>query len=733
MPVNSCAAGHRTFGTLRIIPLVVAILILFSVPAFAAQRITKIQAVNLVDKVQICVNATEPITFTSKSSAKGGYTTFDLKGYYMPSRPGRMATGDARIVGVRYGRFRANPAVSRIAVGTRGRVHYSTRYLNDKCTLVLDVWKTTGPVAMKRHKMNLALSMVPAAQSMPVMATPNTKSIPTRANSAPASPAISEPTVVAEATRTTTTAVEAKPIVMAEATSPVRITRRASDAPVLQAAVVTAKPAPAAVKNICLDFVGADINDVLKALSVQSGSNIVCGSDVKGQVTVSLNRVSLDEALTYVAKLSGYPYAKASEDTFVVGNNVGSITGGGAGMVTNIVALRHSTIDDMISVLAKRVPVVTISSANSLGKGPDGKELPQPAGAARLALLSGSASDVAQARVVMAEVEDSMATQGASLEDHFYKIKYMDCQQLMTMVKSLVPSIVVTAGPVTGYQLTDKEKLTVGLSGDGAGDYSFKVQPDQIVLSGSKEDIDRAIALLDKVDVKPSYVLVEAQVTDISNDDAKQLGVSYTWPEFSFSQVVPALDKLNFPIGTTKKMDHQPFGFSAMLDAMVKNGHAKILASPKISVLDGKVGNIFVGDEVKYVINISQTPQGQNVTTETALVGVQLRFIPKVNPDGYITLNIHPEVSVITSFLQVEGTSIALPQIARRFTDSTNRVKNGQTIVIGGLIRDNEIVSMQKIPLLGDLPFLGNLFRHRSVTKQHSEVVIFITAKIIED
>ena len=76
---------------------------------------------------------------------------------------------------------------------------------------------------------------------------------------------------------------------------------------------------------------------------------------------------------------------------------------------------------------------------------------------------------------------------------------------------------------------------------------------------------------------------------------------------------------------------------------------------------------------------------------------------------------------------------MTLPTITRRYTDHVVRVKDNSTIVIGGLINDEEVKTMSKIPLLGDLPVLGHLFKHTSKTRGHSEVVIFITASIVKD
>jgi len=120
------------------------------------------------------------------------------------------------------------------------------------------------------------------------------------------------------------------------------------------------------------------------------------------------------------------------------------------------------------------------------------------------------------------------------------------------------------------------------------------------------------------------------------------------------------------------------------------------------------------------------------VQTETASVGITLRVTGKASPDGYITLYVHPEVSSITSFRDLPN-GISLPQIATRFVDTTVRVKSGETIAIGGLLREVDINNLQKVPIIGDIPFLGQLFRRSQKTKQRSEIVVFVTARATDD
>lgn len=542
-------------------------------------------------------------------------------------------------------------------------------------------------------------------------------------------------------------------------------------------------------KNISLDFHAADITDVLKALSVQSGTNIVTGTDVKGQVTVSLNRVSLRDALDMITKLSGYGYMAASEGTYLVGtsealNSAMGVVAMPAQTIFETVPICYANAEQLAKSLPDMVPGLKVAvQENKRQDASSGAPSTDQNGTmtgstitgqkeVRTLLISGSMDQVTTAKDIIAKVEDSMRMGygGVEVITKTYRIRYSDALELGKLINSVVPAVSVAYGPTTNFQLTEPEKLKGGYGGD-SGKYEFKVQPEMLIFTGSEDDVARVFDLLEEVDIKPVQILIEAKILDINNDAAKDIGIDWSWSTFSSTgqtninntneesldselldqtgaaavtglrygdggTIVEALDttlqELSIGRTVTRTLQLGPTQLLAKLNLMVTSGTARLLANPKVAAIVGKPANIFIGDEVKYVISIQNTTTGQNIQTETAQVGIQLRTIGTVGPDNSITLNLHPEVSVISKYLNL-GNGIALPQIARRFTDSTIRIKSGQTIAIGGLIKESEILSMSKIPFLGDLPFLGQLFQHKNKSKEHSEIAILITATILDD
>src|SRR5207249_3963352 len=116
---------------------------------------------------------------------------------------------------------------------------------------------------------------------------------------------------------------------------------------------------------------------------------------------------------------------------------------------------------------------------------------------------------------------------------------------------------------------------------------------------------------------------------------------------------------------------------------------------------------------------------------EEERVGIYLQVAVHVTGDGEVTLTLYPQVSSVTSFLTVNGASY--PQISTREQQTTVRVKDGQQIVIGGLIQDQEIRNLQKVPILADIPLFGELFTWRRHTHNKTEVVIMISPEILKD
>ena len=517
-----------------------------------------------------------------------------------------------------------------------------------------------------------------------------------------------------------------------------------------------AKPAVHALTSssddVTLDFVGADINDVLKALAMQTHTNIVSGNDVKGPITVSLAHVSLEEALDLITKLSGYQYAKVGH-TYLVGTPaaIHALTEAGTAQeppVTAVISFTYADPQGLVDALKQLLPNLKATPGKSAGAQTGGGVI----------VLTGTPEDVESARRLVADSENAISRNVATSVTQLYKIKYAAADDLQSVLNRLVPSLITTPAPVMGVvppapTTADSGGVTAtttsyGASASGTGgtttavtsNVPVKATTTALLLTGSPLDISRALQVLSTVDVRPVQINYEAKVIETSINNADQYGLTY---DFGGANTIIG------ELGTTGQLGSgtypgkvQKFGTFArtpitnavniQLNALFNDTSTKILASPNISAIDGQPAATFVGDTVSYISSVTQSATGQNITTSTVNAGIKLYLTGKANNDGYVTMNVHPEVSLVTLSSPGAG-GVQTPLISVREATTTVRVHDGDTLVISGLINDQDVKQIQKVPLLGDIPFFGQLFRNTQLQHTHDQVMVFIKVSIQKD
>lgn len=308
---------------------------------------------------------------------------------------------------------------------------------------------------------------------------------------------------------------------------------------------------------------------------------------------------------------------------------------------------------------------------------------------------------------------------------------------------------VTASDVVTTLQNTfDKEKLRVSLgagpssprlddataaNGTGAQATTMKntdattggLSSHFIVLSGEAGIVAQALDLAHKLDARRTQVKIGVQISDINRSSLKNLGLQWNFGSIGLHESQP--NGIGFG-----SFNRDPLSVSATITALENSGNAKLLAAPNMSILDGERGFILIGDRIQYPkltgYTQAQTPI-YDVTEER--VGIYLQVAVQMEDNGEITLTIYPQISTVSGYLNVNGASY--PQISTREQQTTIRVKDGQQIVVGGLIRDEEINNVQRVPLLSQIPLFKELFTYRNTTHQQSEVVIVITPQILKD
>jgi len=252
----------------------------------------------------------------------------------------------------------------------------------------------------------------------------------------------------------------------------------------------------------------------------------------------------------------------------------------------------------------------------------------------------------------------------------------------------------------------------------------------RLVISAPRDMIARIkadIALLDK---PPTQVMLEAVVLEVSEEALKNVGIDWAsrWIKFA-SRASSILSG-----GQTIATDAGSLTYSeisntemATLTALVESGKARLRANPRVATAEGQTAEIEVGKESYFAI-VTGPVTFPYTTLEQIKSGILLRITPHVlEPEGVVVARIEPEVRDVTG----QGSN-GLPEITFRRASTNLRVKDGQSIVIGGLINEFTTRTRSKVPFLGDLPLLGSLFRRSSSRQSRTEVVIIITPHILD-
>jgi len=231
---------------------------------------------------------------------------------------------------------------------------------------------------------------------------------------------------------------------------------------------------------------------------------------------------------------------------------------------------------------------------------------------------------------------------------------------------------------------------------------------------------DKALVekLIKFLDAPRPQVFFEAEVVEINRNQTQTLGIDYdNLISFKFNEGTPPSNLLKLG-----EVSRGPISFSIALNFLQEQGAARVLAQPRVATLDGLEARINATQTTPLIVpGANGTQSVQNITT-----GVQMRMLPKVAPDGTIEVQVTISVSAPTGV-----TSQGAPQYASREATTTIRVRDGEPISIGGLIDNRMIEGVQKVPFLGDIPLLGELFTKRTTNVSNTDLVIVITPRLM--
>jgi type IV pilus secretin PilQ/predicted competence protein len=264
--------------------------------------------------------------------------------------------------------------------------------------------------------------------------------------------------------------------------------------------------------------------------------------------------------------------------------------------------------------------------------------------------------------------------------------------------------------------------------------FSVDSRTDTLLVSGTPDIIQSARNFMALADIPAPQVIFEVKVVDItSNNDTNNSGINWAGasPFDLFENCIgcPPGSDISQKQFSGNPIAPQPFSRNAIfvqgkLNYLLTHNEAQLLANPRISALDNQPASLLVGTQYPIVYF---DPKAGNFQVNYVDIGVKVNITPVINSDGYITTTLHAERSTITGLVQT------FPILDQREANSTLRVKDGDTIVLGGMLDDETTKSLSKIPLLGDIPIFGAFFRNIQTTKLHNEVVFLITPHIVAE
>lgn len=453
--------------------------------------------------------------------------------------------------------------------------------------------------------------------------------------------------------------------------------------------------------RVNLDFVNADLIYVLKLLAKEMGVNLVTDQTVKGSVTMSLKNVPADVALSMILKISGFEVKRIDYNTIVVGSKetvekfserIQPIAGSGDIQILPIPLenAKAATVADTIKSVYPGVTVTVQADQNFV-------------------VVKGSKTQLRDIKEFVQKL-DVPPPPPVVLKTEIIPIKYATAQTLLQLAKSLHP----------------------GLS------YTLEDRLNSLIVTGQDRDIDALKAFLATVDIPLQQVMLDVKMVSLSEAATKSLGFTIGSSQGTFGTFGAASGPIVFTEAANPSRIvngainnlaiagflRSPVALGASLQLAIQQTDGKVIASPRLVTQSGKEAQALIGEKFPVVYF---DPRAGQFQVQYVDIGVKLVVKPTVASDGNVLMDLNPTVSTLLGLVNNQ-----YPRTSETSVKTTVRVKDGDTFIIGGLLRELENVSINKLPFLGDLPVLGEFFRNSSVNKSRDEVFIMITPRILQ-
>lgn len=496
------------------------------------------------------------------------------------------------------------------------------------------------------------------------------------------------------------------------------------------------QPAPALCQeSVSLNFDQVDISVFLKTMSELTGKSFILTEKVQGAISfVSTREVPRDQVYPIVLSIlqaSGFSAVPAENDVVRIHPSQEALR-----MSGRIFYGREIPDPEAEGVITQIIPLNFADAESIVGTARPlfGNDLLLIAYPRNNTVIANA--DVATINLLLSMVSFmDTGIEQAQTDLHIYKLENADAQVMAQTLSSLAGA--VPAQPRQPQAQQQQQDLFTSRFSVVANK-----ETNSLLIISAPQDYEKIRRIIQELDVKRDQVLVEALIVEISLNDDQTLGFDLSAIAETKVEGMNVITQSNtglmseglqtggLPGLTVGLLNGTIPSAYAILNASKEITDLKILSTPEIVTMDNHEAVINISEQIPFLTS-SRVDENNNViqTYDYKDIGIILRLIPQINKNGYITMEIHQEVRKI-----VEGTrTLENPSVFKREISSKVTVRDRRTIVIGGLIRDDVTRTEQKVPLLGDIPLLGLLFRKTVTQRTRTNLLVFITPYIITD
>jgi len=491
---------------------------------------------------------------------------------------------------------------------------------------------------------------------------------------------------------------------------------------------------------ISLDVADIDLSVVVRMLAKDTGQNIVIADHEKlhSRVSATLTNVTLDTALRYIVESAGCTWSREADGTYIIGGTAkvetpkasGSAKPGTASLIDG--ATPYDRVAGMTGEFRRDVKFDSIKLHNT--------------GPVDMMWLLGAYQPEQALAITAAANKPGVRLPGVSMV-----VPYSSTPPLIDPLMSdpgeagRAPEISEEAAqgpppfnprnPVNPTQPNPNQPggpqaNTQSLTPEGI-DYLMPYPADNsLLVKGTPEGIEELQELIKKLDIAPRQVSIKAEFVEINTSEASNLGID--WSIQRLGQVF----ETHFNPGGNVVFGYANGNVMANLRTQLLQNKSKLVNAPIISTLNNTPATIQITKQIPYWTSSGYYGTGTTQTTQTVnMLSIQsmLMVLPRINGDESITVTLMPQVSDQGEMFTAPDGSSQLPAVNQQTLTTTRRVMNGETIVVGGIIRKTENRGVTKIPLLGDLPIVGPLFSSTTRSTEDRELLIFLTPTIVPE